>query len=114
MPCSERFNEENLLKARNANRLLQEGGDARLEALFGDGPEQTEEIPQVLAWEAGAEEVAKMIGAEVDYLTQKGPITPRKYISRICFWSMFFFNTMWRFTLGKWQYRRLCRLIRPT
>lgn len=63
--CSERFNEENLLKARNANRLVQEGGDARLEALFGDGPEPRQEMPQVRAWEDGAEEVAKMMGAEV-------------------------------------------------
>lgn len=56
-----------------ANRLVQEGSDARLEALFGDGPAEGEEggevlpdsIGQVNSWEDGAAEVANMIGAEV-------------------------------------------------
>lgn len=55
-----------------ANRLMQEGSDARLEAMFGDGPGEGEgeeilpdSIGQVNSWEDGAAEVAKMIGAEV-------------------------------------------------
>lgn len=54
-----------------ANRLVQEGSDARLEALFGDGPGEGEGgvlpdgIGQVHSWEDGAAEVASMIGAEV-------------------------------------------------
>lgn len=47
-----------------ANRLLEEGSDARLEAMFGDGPEE-ETIPNIKAWEAGADDVAAMLGAEV-------------------------------------------------
>lgn len=47
-----------------ANRLLEERSDSRLEALFGDRPEE-EAIPIVKAWDDGAEEVAKMIGAQV-------------------------------------------------
>lgn len=47
-----------------SNRLLQEGSDARLESMFGDGPEE-EAIPDIEAWEAGADEVAGMIGAQV-------------------------------------------------
>lgn len=52
-----------------ANRLLQEGGDARLEAMYGDltndGDVLPESIGRVKSWEDGAAEVADMIGAEV-------------------------------------------------
>lgn len=58
-----------------ANRLVQEGSDERLEAMFGDGPGEGEEgeevsplpdiVGQVRSWEDGAAEVADMIGAEV-------------------------------------------------
>lgn len=56
-----------------ANRLLQDGSDARLEAMFGDGPGDGEgggevlpdSIGQVNSWDDGAAEVANMIGAEV-------------------------------------------------
>lgn len=61
---SERFSEENLKKARMSNRLLLDGNDASLEDLFGDEPEVAP-IPVVKSWEEGAEEVAKMLGAEV-------------------------------------------------
>lgn len=47
-----------------ANRLVQEGSDARLEELFGEDPEE-EALPQINSWEEGAEEMAKLIGAEV-------------------------------------------------
>lgn len=47
-----------------ANRLVEEGSDARLEALFGDSPKEAA-IPGIKAWEDGAEEVAKMFGAQV-------------------------------------------------
>ena len=61
---SERFSEDSLKKARMANRLVQEGSDARLEELFGEDPEE-EALPDVNSWEEGAEEMAKIIGAEV-------------------------------------------------
>lgn len=61
-----------------ANRLSQQGSDARLEAMFGDGPGEGEEgenvlpesIGQVRSWEDGAAEVANMIGAEVRAVDQ--------------------------------------------
>lgn len=78
LPCrdwarrSERFNEENLRGARLANRNLDSSGsDARLEALFGDpvGREDREKELQAMSniqsWESGAEEAAKLVGAEV-------------------------------------------------
>lgn len=54
-----------------ANRLLQEdSSDARLEAVFGGGPEESgltlpEGIANINSWDDGAAEVANMIGAEV-------------------------------------------------
>lgn len=72
--CSEEFSEKKLKDARMANRLVQEGSDARLEAMFGDGPSEgdgeggeflPDSIGHVSSWEDGAAEVAKMIGAEV-------------------------------------------------
>lgn len=70
---SEDFSEERLKEARLSNRMLHEGGDARLEAMFGDydsqeDEEEEEEYNQdmkIKAWEEGAEEVAKALGAEV-------------------------------------------------
>lgn len=50
-----------------ANRLAQEDSDARLEELFGEEPAE-EPLPAVKSWEEGAEEVAKMIGAQVGVL----------------------------------------------
>lgn len=58
-------------EARLLNRMLHEGGDARLEALFGDDDSQEDEEEEhsqdmnVKAWEEGAEEAAKALGAEV-------------------------------------------------
>ncbi|CAM9576728.1 unnamed protein product [Scytosiphon promiscuus] len=72
--ASEAFSEERLKEARMANRLLQdEGSDARLEAMFGDvsaeegneGNALPDTIGQVRSWDAGAAEVAEMIGAEL-------------------------------------------------
>lgn len=53
-----------------ANRMLQDGSDARLEAMFADSPAEEEgalphTIGQVNSWDDGAAEVADMIGAEV-------------------------------------------------
>lgn len=53
-----------------ANRLMQDDSDARLEAMFADGPDEEEDglpdsIGQVYSWEDGAAEIANMIGAEV-------------------------------------------------
>ena len=68
---SERFSESSLKEARLANRLVQEGSDARLEALFGDEPEDAHILDingvdmDAKAWENGAEEVAKILGAQV-------------------------------------------------
>lgn len=61
---SERFSEDSLKEARMANRLVQEGSDARLEELFGEDPEEGA-LPDVNSWEEGAGEIAKLIGAEV-------------------------------------------------
>lgn len=71
MDDSDSFSEQKLKEARMANRLLQnEDSDARLEAMFGDAPEEEGDalpasIGEVRSWDAGAAEVAKMIGAEV-------------------------------------------------
>lgn len=67
---SEEFSEKRLKEARLSNRMLQEGGDTRLEALFGDDSQEDEEEEynrdmNVKAWEEGAEEVAKILGAKV-------------------------------------------------
>lgn len=53
-----------------ANRVLQEGSDARLEAMFGESSENEEgalpdSIGEINSWDDGAAEVADMIGAEV-------------------------------------------------
>lgn len=62
---SERFSDEKLKIARMANRKSLEGdADARLEAMFAD-PLPPEPIPDICAWEDGAEEVAKLLGAQV-------------------------------------------------
>lgn len=68
--CSDEFSEAKLKEARMANRLLQEGSDARLEEMYGDSSRDAEQalpdsIGQVNAWDDGAAEVADMIGAEV-------------------------------------------------
>ncbi|CBJ27273.1 glycine oxidase ThiO [Ectocarpus siliculosus] len=67
--ASEQFSEEKLKEARMANRLLQEdSSDARLESVFGGGPEEAglpEGIANVNSWDDGAAEVASMIGAEL-------------------------------------------------
>ncbi len=59
-----------------ANRLLQEGSDARLEAMFGDSPDEGDVLPEgvgrVKSWEDGAAEVADMIGAQVCSETTMG------------------------------------------
>lgn len=73
---SEMYDEDSLREARIRNRLVQDGGaDARLEALYGDsalgenGADGTQSAAiaaaGIMAWEEGAEEAARIIGAEV-------------------------------------------------
>ncbi|CAM9262078.1 unnamed protein product, partial [Ectocarpus fasciculatus] len=66
---SEQFSEEKLKEARMANRLLQEdSSNAKLESVFGDGPEDSglpEGIANINSWDDGAAEFASMIGAEL-------------------------------------------------
>lgn len=74
---SERYSEASLKAARLANRMLNDGGsDSRLEEIFGgvipaseapgekDGHE-SDAPPSIKAWEDGADEAARKMGAEV-------------------------------------------------